>query len=347
MGSVLGKLWLHTIRAYLRIGLFFYFKEIRIVKYSNVPKYKPVLFLANHQNALIDALLIATRSGRFSYFLTRAAVFKKPLVSKLLHTFRMLPVYRIRDGWNTLTQNNSIFNTCSLLLQQGKAVAIFPEGSHNIIRTVRPLSKGFTRIVFETLEKYPDTDLQLIPIGLNFEKADTFPDSVTVIFGKAIAAKDFLLDDKNEAVNQLKTRVHTEISKLTTHIPSKDYNATLSRLESLGADFLNPVAVNDCMASNFSNCQFKKELPPRFLSMVFKVFFVALLFAPYGIWKFAVEPKIDEVEFVSTFRFALAITLVPLWLLIVYIALFLAFNWGVATGFLAISLIIILVRVKA
>ena len=348
MGNVLEKLWLHVIRTYLRIGLFFYFKKIRIVKHDAIPKHKPVLFLANHQNALIDALLIATRSNRFSYFLTRAAVFKTPWVSKLLQMLRMLPVYRIRDGWNTLTQNNSIFNNCSALLQKGEAVTIFPEGSHNIIRTVRPLSKGFTRIVFETLEKYPETDLQLIPIGFNFENADAFPDRVTVIFGKAIAAKDFLLSDKNEAVNQLKSRVHNEISKLTTHIPPKNYDAILNQLKSLGADFLNPQAVNDCIVNDFSNCQFKKVTrPSSFLSSVFNVLFAIFLIVPYIVWKFAVKPKIDEVEFVSTFRFALAVTLVPLWLLIMCVILLLVFNWSVATGFLAISLMIILVRVKA
>ena len=105
MKGVLELIWLYTIRVYLRVGLFFYFKSIKVVNQTNVPKDKPVMFVANHQNALLDALLIATKCGRFSYFLTRAAAFKKPWVSKLLHSLRMLPVYRIRDGWNTITNN--------------------------------------------------------------------------------------------------------------------------------------------------------------------------------------------------------------------------------------------------
>ena len=134
---------LHIIRAYLRLGLFFYFKTIRVFNAEHIPKDKPVLFLANHQNALLDPLLIATNSERFSYYLTRAGVFKKQWVSKLLNQLRMLPVYRIRDGWSNLTHNNPIFEACSNLLHNKEAIVIFPEGSHNLNRTVRPLSKGF------------------------------------------------------------------------------------------------------------------------------------------------------------------------------------------------------------
>ena len=339
---------MHVIRTYIQIGLFFYFKKIEVVKQSPIPKDKPVLFLANHQNALIDALLIVTTCGRFSYFLTRAAVFKRPLVSKLLHTLRMLPVYRIRDGWNTLTNNNAIFNTCTALLQKGEAVTIFPEGSHNINRTVRSLSKGFTRIIFETLGNYPETDLQLVPVGFNFIKAEGFPDQVSVYFGEAIEAKKVLGKDKNTSVNNLKSRVHSEISQLTTHIPSMHYESTLKRLGTLGADFLNPKAVNSCIAGNFSHCQFKKNKEvSSLLGKVVHVLFIGSLIVPYMIWKFIVKPKISEIEFMSTFRFVFALTLAPLWLLLLVLILLFLYGWMVTMGYVLFVLGIVLIRVKA
>ena len=144
------KLWLLSVRGYLKLGLFFYFKKIQIFNADNVPKDKAVLILSNHQNALLDALLIATKCGRFVFYLTRASVFKKSFVDKLLRSLQMLPVYRIRDGWSNITKNNSIFTNCADLLSKNEGVVIFPEGSHNLKRKVRPFSKGFTRIVFET-----------------------------------------------------------------------------------------------------------------------------------------------------------------------------------------------------
>lgn len=127
------------VRVYLSMGLFFYYKKISVVKEEGIPKNKPILLLSNHQNALIDALLIATTSGRFSYFLTRASVFKKKLVSKLLYSVNMLPVYRVRDGWSTISKNNYIFKTCTQKLKNNEAVALFPEGNHHINRSVRPI----------------------------------------------------------------------------------------------------------------------------------------------------------------------------------------------------------------
>ncbi len=92
-------------------------------------------------------------------------MFKKELIRKLLMSLQMLPVYRVRDGWNNITNNTTIFNTCTELLNKNQAIVMFPEGNHNLARRVRPLSKGFTRIVFDSIEKHPNLDLQIVPVG--------------------------------------------------------------------------------------------------------------------------------------------------------------------------------------
>jgi len=312
-----------------------------------MPNDKPILFLSNHQNALLDALLIATTSGRFSFFLTRASVFKKSIVSKLLNSIRMLPVYRVRDGWGKITNNSPIFETCTDLLKNGESVALFPEGSHNLNRTVRTLSKGFTRIVFDSLEKFPDLDLQLIPIGVNFQDARAFGDSCTIYYGNAIPAIHYVSEDRNQAVIKLKEDIRNKISELTTHIESDTYDETLNKLNSLHVDFLEPKKVNACIASNFSECDFKKKKRLTGLKSVLKGLLILNLIVPYAIWKLLIVPKIDEVEFIGTFRFAIAITLVPIWVLVITIIL--ASNFGLSYGiaYLLFVLCLTLITVKA
>jgi 1-acyl-sn-glycerol-3-phosphate acyltransferase len=314
---------------------------------ENIPKNKPVLFLSNHQNALIDPLLIATKSGRFCYFLTRASVFNKPIVDKILRSLQMLPVYRIRDGWSTVSNNNSIFSSCTDILKQNKAVTIFPEGNHHLNRTVRPLSKGFTRIVFETLEKYPELDLQIIPVGVNYIKADDFVDSTAVFFGKPIAAKNYLLNDRNQAVIALKEDVHQEISKLTTHIPSENYEENLAKLMENNVDFLNPEAVNQCVSSNFESCQKQTKSKTSFLKTGIKYILLANFVLPFLLWKNYVKPKIKEIEFVATFRFAVYITLFPIWFIIVIFALSIFLGWQIALIYALVVSVLALFYVKA
>jgi 1-acyl-sn-glycerol-3-phosphate acyltransferase len=92
------QIWLFSVRTYIRAGLFFYLKKIKIIDGHFIPINKPVLLLPNHQNALLDALLIATQTKRSAYFLTRAGAFNKPIVASILKSLNMLPVYRIRVG---------------------------------------------------------------------------------------------------------------------------------------------------------------------------------------------------------------------------------------------------------
>ena len=340
------KLWLHSVRTYIRIGMFFYFKNIEIHGVDNVPKNKAVLLLGNHQNALLDALLIGTKCGRSAYFLTRAAVFKKPFVSKLLKSLQMLPVYRIRDGWSSLSNNNAIFETCTKVLSKNEAVVIFPEGNHNLERRVRPLSKGFTRIVFDALETYPELDIQLVPVGLNFEDASQFPDSASLHFGKAISAQSFVSDTRNESVVNLKERIKNELSELTTHIPEDNYDDTLSRLDALNVNYLNPKAVNACIQSNFKNCSVKPKKENYFVKQLFKTLLIITIFIPYLIWEFLVKPKIKEPEFIATFRFAMALTLVPTYLIIVILTLSLFVSLSISLIYLMAVIIIALLAVK-
>ena len=311
-----------------------------------MPSNKPVLFLCNHQNALLDALLIATQYDRFSYFLTRAGVFKRPFVSKLLHSLQMLPVYRVRDGWNNISNNNSIFNSCSELLRKGEVVVIFPEGGHNLMRSVRPLSKGFTRIVFDTLEKYPETDLQIVPIGLNFKKAERFPDSVSLFFGESLSAHDFISESRHGAVKDLKSRIHSEISRLTTNIPLSSYDQDLEKLEALNVNFLNPQEVNNCIKNNFVGCKGKLKSNLKLLKLFFKGLFILNTFIPYFVWKCIAQPKIKEIEFTSTFRFAIAVTLIPFYLLIVIVVITMLLSFKIALMYLLFVLVLALLTSK-
>lgn len=340
-------IWLHIVRAYLKLGLFFYYKKIYVVNQKFVPKTGSLLLVSNHNNALIDALLIATKSGRFSYFLTRASVFKKPMINAFLRSLNMLPVYRIRDGWSTISNNNSIFSTCSKVLSEKQAVALFPEGNHNVKRSVRNLSKGFTRIVFETFEKYPDTSLDIVPIGLNFQKADAFADSVSIHFGEPIKKQAYYLENTNDSIVTLKKQVSDAIKQLTTHIPAENYEETLDKLNQFQVDFLNPNAVNDCIKSNFQDCNpQRKGAGLKGVKSIFKFLLIFTLLPVWAIWSLIIKPKIKEVEFVATFRFAIAITLVPLWLLSVSFIIAASFGFGFGLCYLLGILIIALLAIK-
>ena len=339
---MMKNLFIRVMKSYVSLGLFFYYKKITVHGRENIPSDKPLLLLPNHQNALLDALLVATSIDGYSYYLTRANVFNNRVIAKLLECLRLIPVYRIRDGYATLTKNNEIFERCSRLLNANHSVLIFPEGDHNIRRTVRPLSKGFTRLVFRTLKEFPDADLKLMPIGLNYHKADAYPDSAAIFFGKPIDARLYGEND-NDSILKMRNDVHAAISELTAHIPKNNYQETLLRLVDKDADFLDPVSVNKSIDSDIENVEATiktKGTKNNFVSKLVKPVLILNLFLPYLIWRFLVKPGIKQTEFISTMRFALAISLVPLYLLVV--GMVIAMLYGVTSAIVYLVFVLLL-----
>ena len=222
-------LWYNFIRLIIKTGLFFYSKRIRVFGKENIPSKGAVLFAVNHPNGLIDPLIVTTNILRKNHYLVRAAAFKKPMVKKFLATLNLMPIYRIRDGASQLGKNQEIFDNCFNIFNKGETLMIFPEGSHNRKRTIRPLSKGFTRIVFGAIDKYPDLQINVIPVGLTYQNASYYPTKVAVNFGKPISVNEFYNNEKqNISVVQLKNEVSFQLKKLSVHIKDdENYEAKL------------------------------------------------------------------------------------------------------------------------
>lgn len=337
-------LWYFLFKLFLKTSLFFYSKKIKVIGSNNIPKKGAVLFMANHPNGLIDPLYITTNNSRTNHFLVRAAVFKKPIVKWFLSTLNLMPIYRIRDGASNLGKNIEIFENCFHIFKKQGTILIFPEGSHNRKRTIRPLSKGFTRIVFGALEKYPDLKITIIPVGLTYQNASSYPCKVCINYGKPILANSFI--DKNEltiATVKLKNEVSFQLKKLTVHIPDdENYTTTLHKLNDAQVDFTEVKKVNTLIHKNIfsSKRQSKKNsLQPLFFLIIINNIL------PYLIWKKA-SKKIDEIEFIDTFRFAINAFIVPIFLGLQTWLVTFFFCWKIGLTYLVTSLLLLLFYAK-
>ena len=309
-------------------ALFCYFREIQLHGMHKVPKDQAVIFLANHQNALLDPLVIAAYTPFRSYFLTRADIFINALLRQIFDFLRMLPIYRIRDGRDTLVKNEEIFEKCTQLLKHGKSILLFPEANHNIMRRVRPFSKGFTRILFATLDKAPELDVLLVPVGINYEDAGGFPDRVAFYFCDPISSRAHY--DKNEipaSVTRIKSLVSDAIKGSTTHIDEVDDYTNIQRyLDLLGVDYLKPEETNAAI-KEYTGESPKRSLKRRSIGHQAVLIFIQIINAPVLlVWRWLLKPRIEEVEFVSTFRFAYALFVQPLFYLLLWLICFAFFG---------------------
>jgi hypothetical protein len=263
------------------------------------------------------------------YFLTRSDVFQGKFLRTVFAGLRMLPVYRLRDGRETLGRNQAIFDRCSELLQRGEPVLLFPEASHNLRRQVRPLSKGFTRIVLLTLRLYPKCDLQLVPVGINYQDAAGFPDRVAYLFGQPIAAAPVLQSgEEAQAVRGMIQAVTDSLTGLTTHIPlHADYTGQLAALDALHPDYLQPRAVNRFMAGEAETVPEYRRREGLFCKAWDGLFL--LVNGPVVLsWRLWMAQKVPEPEFRSTYRFSYALLAFPVY----FLSLGAVLAWTAGTG---------------
>lgn len=334
----------YFFKAFVKSGLFFYTKKITVLGTENIPKKGAILFTANHPNGLIDPLFIATHMKRKTHFLVRAAVFNNPLIAKFFNLLGMMPVYRIRDGIQQLSKNEEIFNKCQNLLKDNKALLIFPEGTHNKARTVRPLSKGFTRILFRTLDEHPDTDIHIIPIGITYQNVSSYPSKVAIHFGSPILANSFYnQQDINQSVKTIKELVSEQLKELSVHIPfDKNYEETLTSLNKNQTDFTDVNTVNTTIKNRLTITEKKRSK-----NYTFPLFYLIILnsIIPFTIWKF-LSKKIDEIEFIDTFRFGVNAILFPFFYCIQSWIIGSFWGWKFALAYFFSSLFIVLLYTK-
>ncbi|MBU3025447.1 lysophospholipid acyltransferase family protein [Zobellia galactanivorans] len=315
------------LKVWIKSGLYLYYGKIRVSGLENVPKDKAVLFLPNHQGALLDVLLIAVDCNRKPFFLTRSDVFTKPTLKKFFAYLRMIPIYRIRDGREALKNNQAVFDQCAEIFKDNHAIVMFPEANHNIKRRVRPLSKGFTRILFNAVERLPETELYIVPVGLNYRGNSSFPDKVALYYDKNILVNT-LYDPKDvqASVNRVKGKVSDRLKQLTTHIEDFDnYENIAGQLNRMDVDFLDPFETNKVIEgldpSVKVSDQVRKKGPLR---VVADAIFEVLNFPVILLWRKWAKPKVWEPEFMGTLRFGFSLLAYPVYyaLLFTCIALF-------------------------
>lgn len=291
------------LRLAVKIALHVYFSQIKVYGKENIPKGKAVLIVSNHQNALIDPILIATHTNLKPHFLTRASVFKKSFVATLLDFIRMIPIYRVRDGINNMEKNNETFDkSVNILLEKG-SIVIFAEGNHSNQRNLRPLKKGFARIAFQTLEKHPDLDLVILPVGINYSNHRFSGSKVSLVFGKTIQPKDYF-----PLFEPLMVETFKSLEPLVSTIPEADYQKNLDSLIQSRIDLTKPDDVKEFLSNKNPKTPEKPYSKPYFSNKVMKV----LHFPIYWIWLW-VRPKIQDLVFYATFKFVIGLVMIPLW----------------------------------
>ena len=232
-----SRLYLFT-RTLVKQGAGRFHRYMGIKDIGSLPKGKdPIIFVSNHQNGMMDPLLITSILKPQLHWLTRADVFWNPVFRMVLFALHQMPIYRQRDRLTDLRErNNAIWECCIDRLEIGAVISIFPEGNHNPQKTIRGLKSGLSDLLGRSLTKHESLKrIKVIPLGLDYEDYPGFRRRFRLRMGKPVEWVD-LYDTETEKVNfnQLTDRIQSAIREIAVDIrPYEKYDDLLPYVNAL------------------------------------------------------------------------------------------------------------------
>jgi len=196
---------------------------------ENLPDDKcPMIFVSNHQNGLMDPMVVSGLLKPQLHWLSRADVFWNPIARKFLINMNGIPIYRQRDRLPDLKKRNEIiWDCCTKRLEKGAVLSLFPEGNHLSKKTIRNLKRGLSDLIRLSVSRSEKLmRLKVIPVGIDYEDYPGYKRRLSFRIGKEIEWKD-LYDVKTECIDSLKltARVQGAMSKLAIDIrPAEMYD---------------------------------------------------------------------------------------------------------------------------
>lgn len=214
-----------------------FYRKVIVLGRENINPDDPVIFAPNHQNALMDALAVLFTHKGQPIFLARADIFKRKSIAAILYFLKILPVYRIRDGFSSVKGNDEIFTKTIDVLKNKNGLVILPEGDHVGFRRLRQLKKGICRVAFQADEATGFTlKIKIIPVGLEFSNYSRFRQVLTVAYGKPIEVSEYFDSYKvnpERALNELRSRLSNEMKGIMVHIESEEDYEAIDELRSM------------------------------------------------------------------------------------------------------------------
>jgi 1-acyl-sn-glycerol-3-phosphate acyltransferase len=230
-------------RLYFRWAFnYIYYKKVVVMGFENIPHDRPVILAPNHQNTVTDALTLVSKLKYQPVFLARQDVFRPGIISSLLTWIKIMPVYRIRDGVESLSKNDEIFKKSVDVLWDNKQLCVMAEGNHGNKRHLRPFVKGMFRIAFMAQDRYKEQPgVVIVPVGLEYSHYYKMQNVLIINFGKPIEVNEFYQPyqaDSAKTILAIRDKLAEKLSDAMLDIRSLDFYDTIYFLQKIYPDAL-------------------------------------------------------------------------------------------------------------
>jgi glycerol-3-phosphate O-acyltransferase/dihydroxyacetone phosphate acyltransferase len=230
-------LW-HLLKYLLGFVIAVFFKKTKISNLNYLRVKGPIILAVNHPNGFMDPVALSTLTypPRLRY-LARGDAFKKGIITTILQSFGIIPIFRIQDGGKEgLLKNEESYTIVTRLLTKNKKIIIFAEGLCIQERRLRPLKKGVPRMIFSAMQNNLLDNLIVVPVGINYKDPSQFRGTIFCNIGKPIKMIDYMAA-YNEApaktMNQFLTDLTIRMKELIVNINHPRSEKVIEHIEEI------------------------------------------------------------------------------------------------------------------
>jgi hypothetical protein len=173
-----------------------------------------LLIAVNHQNALVDSLIVGWLVPRRIAMTAKATLTDNPLIAILFRMLHVVPLRRMSDEaskQNGLpvdrSRNVHAFAEIFKLLERDGALLIFPEGKSHNETGLEPLKTGLARVALQARDEHGIMGVRILPLGLVFEDKGTPGTAVCAHVGTAIEMDSWQGSDHTALTQEIADRL--------------------------------------------------------------------------------------------------------------------------------------------
>lgn len=204
-----------------RIAIRVFFRKIYFYNKDVIKAGVPSILAINHPTAFIDPIFVASFIRPKTYTMLRGDLFNSPFKIWMLDQIGTIPIFRFRNGFEGMRQNQDTFELCYDLLNKNACISILSEGNMAHEKRLRPIQKGTAKMALGVYEKHGNENVQIIPVGVNYSDSNQMRSVLMANVGEPILIKDYLAayqENPRKATLQITREIERQLKERVIHI---------------------------------------------------------------------------------------------------------------------------------
>ncbi len=171
-----------------------WFRRYEVEYKAPFPSVGSVLLVANHRNSLVDAFALIATLRRPVTLTAKETLRHNRLLRLILRLHGVVTFHRRQDDHRgaTIAKNSDALQRCVNILSRGGTVCLFPEGVSHSDAEMRKFQGGAARLIAvyrEAATKLGLPDLNVVPVGLNYDSKSNIRSNLLIKFGAPMSAR--------------------------------------------------------------------------------------------------------------------------------------------------------------